>query len=179
MERLAETLHVSVFLSVRDLDMAVCVERVDRGSVRIATYQVGTTLPLTVGAGPLLLLAAQTDPEVEHLTGLPQALTRQTITDPRAIRERVGDARRRSIAWSDEDVALTMAAVAHPILSYEGGTVAAISVSTHRDDLFGKGQEIYASELAASAQTISRELGYQGPWPAVPLPPERPSGKAA
>lgn len=168
---LAEQLAVSTFLSIRDRDQAVCVERVDRGAIQIATYQVGTTLPLTAGAAPFILLASLDDAEIDRILqeDLP-SLTPKTVTDPAVVRARIRRVRAEGLVWSDEDVAPTMGAFGCPIVGPTGGTIAALSVATLAADLLGEGRARLTRRALATAERISRDGGYSGPWPCVPLP---------
>jgi IclR family KDG regulon transcriptional repressor len=163
---LAERLEVSAFLSFRDRDRAVCVERVDRGAVQIATYRVGMTLPLTAGGAPCILLAALEDPV--------PSLTAKTVTAPEVIRERVRQIRTDGVVWSDEDVTATMGGFGCPILNASGKVVAALSVGTLAADLRGEKGQTIASATLHTAHLISQDLGYSGPWPRLPLTPASP-----
>jgi DNA-binding IclR family transcriptional regulator len=175
MQQLADELRLSTFLSMRDGDRSICVERVDRGPVLITTYRAGTTLPLTVGGGPFILLAARPDHEVNRLLadGVPE-LTTHTIIEGADVRSRLERARAEGIVWSDEDVAISMAAVACPVLSSEGHTIAALSLSSLRQTLMVDEREVSLRSMLRTAEVISREIGYVGPWPRLPLPAEPP-----
>jgi DNA-binding IclR family transcriptional regulator len=76
---------LTAFFSVRDGDQARCLGRADRGEIWIATYALGSTLPLTVGAGPMALLAQCSDDEIDQLLKMPRPrLTLMTVDDPRS-----------------------------------------------------------------------------------------------
>ena len=54
MRLIANEMQIGCFLSIREGDRSLCVARVDRGHVILAPYLVGETLPLHVGAAPLI-----------------------------------------------------------------------------------------------------------------------------
>jgi DNA-binding IclR family transcriptional regulator len=127
---LAETHRVSSYLSVPDGDAALCLDRFDGGGVSLSAYQVGETLPLHVGAGPLALLASLDDAEVSRVLAMP--LTRppaETIADPAAIRARIGGVRESGIAWASGDLEVGVIAVGAPVRDPDGRTIAAVSAA--------------------------------------------------
>jgi DNA-binding IclR family transcriptional regulator len=127
---LAEDHRLSSYLSVREGDVALCLARFDGGGVALSAYQVGETLPLHVGAGPLVLLAGLDDAEVDRV--LAQPLTRptaETIADPATIRARVSDVRASGIVWASGDLEVGVVAVGAPVRDPEGRTIAAVSAA--------------------------------------------------
>ena len=66
MRRLAERTQDTVFLSARDRDEAVCLERVIGDyPIKTLTLSIGDRRPLGVGAGSLALLSALSDRAAE------------------------------------------------------------------------------------------------------------------
>ncbi len=66
MERLHAHTEQTIFLTIRSGFEGVCIERVDGRWVQNMALQLGGSLPLHVGAGPRVLLAAADDEFVEH-----------------------------------------------------------------------------------------------------------------
>jgi DNA-binding IclR family transcriptional regulator len=131
MTRLAEATQISAFLSIRDGDHSVCIHRVDRGQIILAPYRVGETLPLHVGAAPLVLLASMSDASVEaYLAGPLERMTVHTEIRPAYIRRCLNQIRRDGhfVARRD-DIAIGLSAVGAPIIGPNGEAVAALSLS--------------------------------------------------
>jgi DNA-binding IclR family transcriptional regulator len=159
MHALTEQLWMTSFLSVQDGAEALCLERIDGGEVYITRYQEGERLPLHAGAGPLVLLAGLPDEEVGRiLEPPPESLTRYTVTERDAVRERVDLVRRDDVAFSDQDVTVGIGAIGVPIRDGTGRVVAALSVSGVIQVLFGERQAAIVGALHASAAAIGREL---------------------
>lgn len=156
LEAIAETFRVSSYLSVRDGDVALCIERIDRGGVHLAAYRTGETLPLHIGAGPIVLLAALPNPEIERILAQPLLrATAGTISSPDALRARVAEVRESGLAWADSDLEVGVLAVAAPIQDPSGRTIAAVSVA-------GLAQQITPDRRAALADAVrraAREIG--------------------
>jgi DNA-binding IclR family transcriptional regulator len=131
MRAMADRMEIGAFLSIRDRDRAVCIARVDRGQVILAPYRVGETLPLHVGAAPIILLAAMSDTDVEEILRQPlEQLTAKTVTDVAIVRRRIAEIRQRGHAVAVEgDLALGLSAVGAPIHDPGGRVVAAVSLS--------------------------------------------------
>jgi DNA-binding IclR family transcriptional regulator len=161
---LAETFRVSSYLSVRYGDLALCVDRVDRGGVQLSAYQAGEMLPLHVGAGPMVLLAGLPDDEVDRL--LQEPLARPTplaIADPAAIRTRVVDVRRSGIVYADSDLELGVVAIGTPVRGPGGRVVAALSVAGITQQITPERRESLIAALRNTALAISRQLSPSDP----------------
>jgi DNA-binding IclR family transcriptional regulator len=159
LEILAERLSNSTYLSVRDRDRALCVVRIDRGPVKATTYEVGDTLPLHVGAAPLILLAALPDDEIDRILARPlDALTPATITDPATIRQRIARVRQEDLAFAPDDVQLGLAAMGVPIRDPAAGIVAAISCVGLNQWFEGPRFTAIEGALRETAATIEQAL---------------------
>lgn len=159
MTDLAEAQQMSAFLSIRQGTVSVCIERVDRGHVTLAPYLVGETLPLHVGAAPLLLLAAMSDDELDRYLATPLAkLTPVTVVDPAAVRQRVERIRRDGHAVAiDGDLAPGISAVGARITGDDGSTVAAISLSGLATEVAERRDGLLAATIETAA-AVSRQL---------------------
>lgn len=164
----ADSLQMTTFLFVRDGDRAICVERVEMGEVFIALNQVGTSPPLTAGAGPRALLAFCADGEIERILQVaPVKLTPKTMADPAQIWEEIRAIRATGISFSDQDVALGLSAIAAPVFGSRGDVVAAVSISGLCQLFVGSERERLAEAVRQLASDITRELsGFHPAWPA-------------
>lgn len=176
LEALAERLSLTSYLSVRDRDRALCVVRVDRGPIMATVYQVGDTLPLHVGAGPRILLAAMPDAEVTRIAGTvvapgapatasaapgtalgaaPAAASGPAPAHAAAasIRAAVDEIRRTGVSFAPDDVQVGLAAMGVPVRDRSGAVVAAVSVVA-LTDWFGDGHR--AAIQVALRETAAR-----------------------
>lgn len=159
MRTLADKMQISAFLSVHDGSQALCIARVDRGQIILAPYRVGETLPLHVGAAPMVLLAAMDDADVEAILAQPlNRLTDHTDVDPLSLRRRVAEVRSQGFAIArQDDIAVGLSAVGAPITDPTGRVVAALSLSGLVAHIQPREAEI-VGEVLASARGISTLL---------------------
>jgi DNA-binding IclR family transcriptional regulator len=164
MERLHARTEQTIFLTVRSGFEGVCIERVDGRWVQNMALQLGGSLPLHVGAGPRVLLAAADDELVERYIaqGPLERFTAQTITTPAALREDVAATRANGFAISDEDDVLGMAAVGAPIRDHEGRVSATLSLSGPRSTVLEDRLEESLGLIREAAGEVSRTLGHDG-----------------
>ena len=160
MEALAERFSVSSYLSVRDGDQALCVARIDRGPVRTTTYEVGNSLPLHLGAGPMILLSELSVAEVDRILARPlPAMTPQTIVDPAAVRSRLAEIRKTGVAYAPDDVQVGLAAMGVRVRDQSGMVIAAVSVVALTHWFSGTQYAAIAAALRETATAIEAELG--------------------
>lgn len=164
MTRLAERTQISAFLSIRQGMESVCIHRVDRGQIILAPYRVGETLPLHVGAAPLILLAALGDDEVDDYLRRPlEKLTAQTAVSPTSIRGRIAKIRTDGFAIArPDDIAIGLTAVGAPIIGPNGSVLAALSLSGLTAQI-APGQKRLAREVSGTARSIGNLLNGETP----------------
>ncbi len=158
MEELHDATEETIFLCVRDGDAALCVDRIAGRWVASMALQVGTTLPLNVGASSRALLAFE-PPEQwdEYLARAePVAMTAETVVDPAAFREDLAATRARGYAISDGDVVIGMAALGAPIFDEHGRVVLSLSMSGVRPSILGDREARNAELLRDAAHRLSR-----------------------
>ena len=157
--RLAERFAVSAYLSVRDADRALCLVRIDRGPIMATTYQVGETLPLHLGAGPLVLLSAMPQSEVERvLRQARQRMTPRTTTDAAGIRTRLAEIRSSGVAYAPDDVQVGLAAMGVPVHDPSGAAIAAVSVVALTPWFTKEHSQAMSSALLVAAGEIEGQL---------------------
>jgi DNA-binding IclR family transcriptional regulator len=134
MERLFDQTGETVFLMIRHGHAALCVERLDGRRVQSMAVNVGGTLPLHLGAGPMVLLA-HSDPSIveDYLSAGPLATrTPRSVSDEDLVRRRLEEIRMQGFAVSDEDLVPGIAAVGAPIRDAAGNVVASLSIAGAR-----------------------------------------------
>ncbi len=140
MRRLAERTQDTVFLSARDRDEAVCLDRVVGDyPIKTLTLAVGDRRPLGVGAGSLALLAALPEPERSAIVHNDRSREqRYPAFTPEALAKWVEAAIRLGYAHNPERVIPGMSAVAVAIRDAEGAPLGAISIAAVRSRMQGE-----------------------------------------
>jgi DNA-binding IclR family transcriptional regulator len=157
--RLAERFAVSSYLSVRDADRALCLLRIDRGPIMAATYQMGDTLSLHLGAGPITLLSSLPPAEVTRILAAPHVeLTFRTTVDPAAIRARMATIRGSGVAYAADDVQVGLAAMGVPVRDGSGAVIAAVSVVALTPWFTDEHSKAMADALRLAAGEIEAQL---------------------
>jgi DNA-binding IclR family transcriptional regulator len=87
------------------------------------------------------------------------AVTANTITDPREFRKTLSAIAARGFAVDREELELGLCCVAAPVFDYSGTVVAAISISGPSNRINRKTIPELAQRVVASAQTVSAGLG--------------------
>jgi DNA-binding IclR family transcriptional regulator len=132
---------------------------VDRGQVILAPYRIGETLPLHVGAAPMLLLAAMDDESVAAYLATPlERMTPETVITPSVIRRRLARIRAEGhVIAQPDDIAIGLSAVGAPITGPNGLTLGALSLSGLTAHIAGAEEQLI-KQVRASADAIGRLL---------------------
>lgn len=159
LRRLAAETGSAVLLFIRRGLHAVCVERVEGRRVTSNAIQLGDSLSLYRGAGPLALLAfspaGERDALLEQMAAAPD-LEPQVPAQER-LRRRIEQVRLDGYAISDESVLQGATAIAAPVFNHRGELEASISVTGIHDHLLASTSTIEA--VVDEAASISRDLG--------------------
>jgi DNA-binding IclR family transcriptional regulator len=109
--------------------------------------------------GLVLLAEWPKDALDAYLAGELVALTRHTVTDPKALRERLAGAREAGYAWGLEEFAEGIDSVAAPIRDGRGNAIAAVHVHgpSYRFPT-PRSEARVARAVTAAADEISRQL---------------------
>ena len=131
MDEIADTTGEMVALTVYSGLDVLCIDKIDtRHSVRLA-LEIGSRRPAHAGALSKVLLAYQSEAEIEAVIrerGLPK-LCKNTITDPAELVDELARIRAQDYALSIEETDLGAWGVATPIRERSGKVVAAIGVA--------------------------------------------------
>jgi IclR family KDG regulon transcriptional repressor len=157
----------TAYLVVPDGLGALCLERVEgRRLVRLLVLDVGKSLPLTVGGGPVSLLAYRDDLLEQVLERGFSVFTDESIADEATLRTRLQEVRHRGCAISREDVTPGVCAIGAAVFDAEGVAVAALSVSGLTAGFAGDGEAAKCEHVMRAAAMLSARLGYR-PRPEV------------
>jgi len=158
--RLAALTGDTVFLSLRDGNQALCVDR-QTGAfpIRTLTLSVGDRRPLGVGAGSLALLAFEPDAEVGRILAASRE-ERQAFSafSDDALRGMIDRARAAGFSFNDGRIVSAMNALGVPVLDRDSRVVAALSIAAIRERMAAPRQEELVAQLKAEAVDLGRML---------------------
>src|SRR5579864_2121705 len=164
LEQLVNQLGETAFLGVLDDSELVYIDKIDgRRGVRMYA-DIGARKPLHSTAIGKALLAHLDRAEADRIIGArPLArFTKNTITDPEALRQELEKIRRQGYAEDNEETEEGLYCAGAPLFNYSGRPVASISVAVPK---FGQQQlprDRVIKHVVAAAQEISAKLGYTG-----------------
>lgn len=156
MRRIRDAVNETVILSLRVGDRRVHLDYAESAQPIRRITQPGNEGPLHVGAAGLVLLAGLSDAEAD-------AYFARAGLDPARgeIADSLAKIRRDGYATVVGTVNPHTAAVAAPVRSYTGETIAALTVSCPRDRFAGNLRRTCARLVVEGAQALSRALGYR------------------
>ncbi len=157
---------ITAFVSVYDDGDVVCLDRLnDMKGIELHWWAVGGTLPYNCGGAPKLLLAYQSEDEIERvLSREPTAMTRVSITDRDKLRERLKQIAARDYEFAIDDVALGLTAIAVPVRAPDGVIAGAISVAGLTPQLCSdEGEPLHLDDLRQAARQIERRSSWPAP----------------
>ncbi len=173
--RLAAETGDTVYLSVRDGDEAICVDR-RTGSfpIRTLTLDVGDRRPLGIGAGSLALLAFESETEVERVIRTNAHARRDYAAfDDATLRRLILQAREQGYAFNDGNIVSAMCAVGVPVLDDDGRVLAALSIAAIRERFDGRRLAKLVSQMQAEAGELAGALAQASDAPSRPAPRQR------
>lgn len=164
MESLAEEVGESCSAAVLDGTEIVYVMRVSTHKIMSITLGVGSRLPVyCTSMGRVLLAALPEDQAMACLkASRPAALTRHTVTDLDALRQKIAQTRKQGWCLVNQELEEGLVSMAAPIQDRQGRTVAALNISGQANRTSAKAmQDGMLPALLAAAQNISRLLSVQ------------------
>lgn len=159
LRHLSETLGDTTFLTIRNGDDSVCLDR-KPGSfpVKVLSIDVGARRPLGVGVSGLVLLAALPLAEAEKIVQRNARRLKAMRIDPVALMARAEAARELGYAFAPVGVVQGSRAVAVPVRNAEGRTVAGMALATITERLPEARLPAVTAAMARQAELISRKL---------------------
>lgn len=158
---LADLTGETVQLAILDhLSVLYIRIRESRQAVRLSSG-LGSRAPAHCTSVGKALLAFQ-PPEVvrQVIEGGLKRYTEHTITEPPALLKELAEVRQKGYAVDDEEIEPGLRCVAAPIRDHSGQVVAAISVAAPVQRMTKKTVQATIPSVMASAEAISRRLGY-------------------
>jgi DNA-binding IclR family transcriptional regulator len=164
-ERLSDLTRETVTVQVPAGVWCVCVFEINGSHELQRRVGVGRRIPLYAGASARSILAFLPKDIVERVLS-PDALVQvapNTIVDPRVVREHLAEIAAARLAWSQEESALGIAALASPLLRHDGTAAGSLSISGPVERWNRTSMAAFEEPLGQAAAEISALLGYRVP----------------
>ncbi|HYW58566.1 MAG TPA: IclR family transcriptional regulator [Polaromonas sp.] len=164
MEGLAAEVKESCSAAVLEGTDIVYVMRVSTHKIMSIALGVGSRLPAYCTSMGRVLLAGLPDKDVIAClkASRPAALTRHTVTDLEALRQKIDQTRKQGWSLVNQELEEGLISMAAPIRDRSGRTVAALNISGQANRSGAKlMQETMLPPLLAAAQSISHMLNAQ------------------
>ena len=157
--RLGETSDLCVY----DRGQVLYLEVVRANHALTIAAAVGRSMPVHATASGKVLLAHMTEQGREAaLGGMLVEYTPHTVTNPETLRRQLDVVRSQGYAVDDEEFEAGIRAVSVPVRNREGAVIAAMSIAGPASRLTRERVPETAKELSATADAVSRRLGWAG-----------------
>lgn len=165
-ERIAEATGETVNLNALVAMGGLCIDKVRGNEGMQLDNRIGSRGPLHCGGAGKAMLAFMTEEEQAEVLQSPlAALTPRTITDPHYLRQELARIAARGFSIDDQEVVMGVYCVAVPILDRSRRPVGAISITGPAPKKADEAVLPLVKMLNEACGSISRRLGYAGPWP--------------
>lgn len=157
---LAQSVSEDAGLGIPDGYSVNYIAQVDADNTVQVRDWTGEQIPMHVVPSGLILMAHWPAEQLDRFLARPlERFTRNTVTDPGEIRQRLRDMRADGYVWVLEEFAEGISSVAAPVYRGKGRIVGAIHVHgpAYRFPPAGQ-EEAIAGEIRAAANAFSRQL---------------------
>jgi DNA-binding IclR family transcriptional regulator len=164
---LAERCQETVSLSVVSGASGLILDSIDSSQSMRFTVHPGESFLLHAGCVGKVLLAYQPKDFVDRVlsvTPLPR-YTDQTLIVPAALRTELARIRRAGVGFSDSEMTPGARSVGAPVWNYDDGIAACVAISAPAFRLERDAVRRFNQMVLATAERVSRALGYAGPYP--------------
>jgi IclR family pca regulon transcriptional regulator len=174
----AESTGHSVNLAILDDLESLFIHR--REIRRYLKYDLhpGSKLPAYCsGTGKLLLAALEDDELRRRIKRMKlEPLTSYTLADPERLWADLMETRKRGYSISDREMSLSLYSLGAPVLNQSGLVTAAVNISLDWEEVKDGFPTNRVAQLMELGRQLSGLLGYQGPYPELPVRPSQAMG---
>lgn len=163
LERLSQLTGETTHLVVMDENEILYIDKIDSFQAVNMTSYIGQRLPAHSSAVGKILISYFSEEQLENYIlckGLP-AKTKNTITDPDILKEKLIQVKKQGYSIDNEENEPYVRCVATCIKNYQGNPVAAISVSGPVMRMTDGKIKTITKEICSTAEEISALLGYK------------------
>jgi len=165
LQELMEQTNESSYLALLtpNLKWYVFVDKVESTHLLRWTADLGAWRPMNCTAEGKAMLAHLPDDHLDYLEseGLLRDSTPSSITDPEELRKELEKVKERGWAYSDEEFAEGVRAVAGPVFNYSGKVLGAVSVVGPTLRLTDDRIDDLSKIVNEKSKVISEELGFK------------------
>jgi DNA-binding IclR family transcriptional regulator len=175
MEHLHDLARETVALAVLADGYRVFVSQIESQHELRWVVQIGQRVPLYLGAAAKVMLAFLPDAEQERAIGKfdYKPLTSNTPKNPAELRRQLLEIRASGVAKALGERVSGIVAVAAPVFDYTDRVIASVTVCGAQERFGESSVAQIRQPLKDAALSISRQLGYQGPYATIEGAPER------
>ena len=149
LRELAAELGLTVFLSEYRDHSAVCLDRHhDHKGMEVHFWPIGGSLQVNCGGAPKLLLAWQSEDEIDRELARPlTALTAKSLVDRRRLKKHLKLIRQRGWELAVDDVVIGLSALAVALLNTQDQLCGCVSVAGLNDQMIKRREPVYLGRL--------------------------------
>lgn len=165
MEEMAEKLKFTVHLAVLSSGKAVYIEKVDGPTFVQFGTRIGHSIHVHFSAVGKVLAASLEDHQLDEIieTNPLVRKTEHTITSPEIFKNLLVSVRELGYAIEDEEGEIGVRCIGAPIFNKSGKVIAAISITSIRNDLQSNQFHEIGTVVKDYGMIISEQLGYSNP----------------
>ena len=162
MAHLVEDTGESSHLCMMSNDSSVIIDQIMSNSVLTVNSKVGNIEPIYCSSVGKCLLAFCDDEKKESILSAINfvSFTKNTITDPDALKKELSEIRERGYAIDDEEMNKDIMCVAAPVYNHLGLVPYSVGLSGLKSRIKERGAEFYAAKLMHATEKISEQLGF-------------------
>ena len=156
LRNLAAELGLTVFLSEYRDHSAICLDRYhDHKGMEVHFWRIGGSLQINCGGAPKVLLAWQSDEEIDlALAGPLTALTARSCVDRRQLKAHLRLIRKRGWELAVDDVVVGLSALAVPLLDRQDQLRGCLSIAGLNSQMARRGVPVHLSRLIELREKI-------------------------
>lgn len=165
-ERIARSTGETVNVNAVNGLTVVTVDKVRGDEGMQLDMRIGSRGALHCGGAAKAILAYMDEADQERALLMPMpSFTATTITTASALRQEIARIRQRGYAIDNQEIVMGVFCVSVPILDRLGRPVGAISITGSSPKAPGPAVQPMVEMLNEACGSVSRRLGYLGPWP--------------
>jgi DNA-binding IclR family transcriptional regulator len=167
LRQMADRCHESVYLTVKDGDVALYIYAIESPRRLLARTAIGERVPLHCTSNGKAILAQLSSNEVSGIsrrTNLP-AYTKNTLTTLPDLLDDLEVTRNRGFSIDNQEHEINTYCIGAPIFNGQGHVVGGCSISGADPEIIRSRQLELANLVQYTAQEISRRMGYVLPTP--------------
>lgn len=159
LHQLSQVLGDTVFLTIRNGADSICIQRhIGSFPIKVLSIEVGARRPLGVGVSGLVLLSALPDAEAEDVVRRNERRLRALKIAPYDLLQRAAQVSQCGFAYAPVGVVPGTRALAVPVSTADGATVAGLAAATITERLPEARIDVLLRHMQKCAEEIGRAV---------------------